>query len=426
MTKSKIIFSKEALKYRGYQTSMRLLSPVGYITAEYSILDVITNKIWALLKERNWNVPGITVEFDLYGDNQEEYQKVWSIEGDDFLLRFGRIIGSLGQRFNNTAGCTSIVIPNIELRYYNDFSGGLNYYIGGDWNTDRERFKHCSKINSKLSGDDKWYLKYSLSESKVRNYTYQGHLASYFVANNDLGREYDPEGDEPQFFVVKEMYQRIATWLEKNVVSLIESVPKADEYIDPFSVQETQKAIPMPDIEFPKFYVGIKEHVVELKKQSQNASVPISCYTNGFLAFVNNKEGVEIPDILYGGGYVFGGIAMNEKLETIEDVQFGEWYKPCSYLSHESNYIPSLVKPKVANDVYIFDAELAEIKRAEIIANLGTRDRLTDQEVTDFKLASALSLVPIAEYKGGYGKPVIAIRRKLSLDEIELVGVFAN
>ena len=113
----RIKFSKEASKYRGYQTSMEFLSPVGKLNPSYSLLDEVTNKIWTLMKNRNWDVPGITVTFDLYGGSDHKYKKVESIEGDDFLLKFGRVVGKASDRWNDVSACDMIVIPEFQFKY---------------------------------------------------------------------------------------------------------------------------------------------------------------------------------------------------------------------------------------------------------------------------------------------------------------------
>ncbi len=245
-----IKFSLEASRYRGVNTYCQFLSPVGHVQQEYEILDNVTNKIFSALEKRNWNVPGITVTFDCYGAPRERYGMVHSIEGKDFILTFCRVIDSLSNDHNNYAGCYKIVIPKYELSYHDDLSGSLTYYTGKKWRKDRERFKHNTKGHSKMYKKEKWYLHYKLSNThpstKGINYTTFGDLPKFFVPNNDLGREYDPQGREPRFFFVQEVYQRIARWLTEHVLEKINTTPMSDIYIDPFLSQEDQKPATMP------------------------------------------------------------------------------------------------------------------------------------------------------------------------------------
>ncbi len=245
-----IKFYRDASKYRGDKTNSRFLSPVGHVTPEYEVLDSVTNEIFSALQNRNWNVPGITVTFSCYGDPRERYRMVHSIEGNDFLLTFCRVIESLSNHYDNCAGCYKIVIPKHELEYHEDLSGHLNYYTGKDWRADRERFKHDTKVNSKLRGKEKWYVRYMLTKwhpnTKETTYTAPGRLPKFFVAYNNMGRDYNPEGHEPRFFLVEEVHKRIARWLTEHVLEKINATPMSDIYIDPFLSQEDQKPATMP------------------------------------------------------------------------------------------------------------------------------------------------------------------------------------
>jgi hypothetical protein len=79
------------------------------------------------------------------------------------------------------------------------------------------------------------------------------------------------------------------------------------------------------------------------------------------------------------------------------------------------------IKPNRANDIYIVDYALYDKRRAEITVTLGERNSFTNAEVGDMHRAAARTLIPIAEYKGGFEKPVVLIDRELSFDEVEIV-----
>ncbi len=425
--KPNIKFSDDASKYRGYETNMQFLSPVGHVTREYEILDTVTNKIFSALENRNWNVPGITVEFGLYGRGEEMYQVVRSIEGDDFLIYFLRVIGRLGERWNNTAGCYKIVIPQYELSYHEDLSGSLTYYTGKNWRRDRKRFKHGTKVNSKLHKKQKWYVRYGLTNThpstKGMDYTSFGELPKFFVANNDLGREYDPQGREPKFFPVQEVYKRIAGWLTEHVLEKINTIPSSPVYIDPFLNQDNQKPIPMPKIDLPVFYTGIDMgHIVEKLKKSTSLTPFHTGRGLRVLPWGARGNDESVPDVA-NDSFIWAGTAKGDVVNTMDDIEVGRWYSPFERDFGSATYReqPVVLKPKVANNVYIFDAALADIRREEIIAALGDRTRLTDEEVDDFQRASARTLVPITEYQGGFIQPVMVINRYLTLDEIELL-----
>ena len=52
--------------------------------------DEIAENIVRALEKRNWNVPGIEVEFDTYGSGEAKYKYVKRITGKDFILYFMR------------------------------------------------------------------------------------------------------------------------------------------------------------------------------------------------------------------------------------------------------------------------------------------------------------------------------------------------
>jgi hypothetical protein len=52
--------------------------------------DEVCEQIVRALEERGWDVPGLTINFGVYGGEAEKYRLVRSIVGDDFVLHFGR------------------------------------------------------------------------------------------------------------------------------------------------------------------------------------------------------------------------------------------------------------------------------------------------------------------------------------------------
>ena len=123
--------------------------------------DEVCEQIVRALEERNWRVPGIKVEFDTYGRGTRQYRLVRYIKGDDFRLWFCRVQANMGD-WNDTAAINEIVIPGKDLRVYEDESGPTLYvYVGRNWRRDREAFINHSKVNSKLMGEPRTYLKYS-------------------------------------------------------------------------------------------------------------------------------------------------------------------------------------------------------------------------------------------------------------------------
>jgi hypothetical protein len=122
--------------------------------------DEVCEQIVRALEERNWSVPGISVDFDVYGTGAQKYRCVRYIKGDDFKLWFCRIQANMGS-WNDTAAVTEIVIPQKELHVYEDESGPTYYeYVGKNWDVHKESFLKDGKINSKLRGQPRTHIKY--------------------------------------------------------------------------------------------------------------------------------------------------------------------------------------------------------------------------------------------------------------------------
>ena len=235
----------------------RVMTEFLYPTSRQFPFDKVCDIIVRALEERNWQVPDIDVEFHEYGSGAQKFRAVSQIKSQDFKLWFCRVQRTMpGGRWNDTAAVTEIVIPGKELYVYDDESGPDFYlYVGNDWRRDRKKFMNSSKVNSKLNGEPKMYLQYhggcdcratagaafeavgfltamvtGDAEKLARmTHTHQGRRSPLLVHTNDLGREYDPEGDEPKLFRTDEVMAEFKQYLEEVVLKMIVSHPKRDD-----------------------------------------------------------------------------------------------------------------------------------------------------------------------------------------------------
>ena len=131
--------------------------------------DEVVEKIVRAIEKRNWNVPGITIDYYCYGSGEAKYQRVNNIIGEDFKLHFGRYQGELDGTWVDTAAISNIYIPKQELEVFEDESGPTFYlYVGTNWETDKTWFMNSIKVNSKLNKKPRRYLKYSGNTYKER------------------------------------------------------------------------------------------------------------------------------------------------------------------------------------------------------------------------------------------------------------------
>lgn len=213
--------------------------------------DQVCEQIVRSLEERGWDVPGLTINFDVYGGEAEKYRLVRSIVGDDFVLHFGRPQGRLG-RYNDTAAISDIKIPRKEIHVYEDNSGpSLYVYVGRNWAKDKQRFFGSLKVNSKLHGEPRLYLWYKggcncqsargasfeatglltatlAGDAKAlaaMSHTHPGRLAPLLIANSDLGREYSPKGNEPVNYTTEEVFAEFTQYLRDTVLRMILATP---------------------------------------------------------------------------------------------------------------------------------------------------------------------------------------------------------
>lgn len=198
--------------------------------------DDVCEKIVRELEKRNWQVPGIDVEIDEYGGGEQLFCCVRTVKSCNFKLYFLRKQGTMGE-WNDTAAISTITIPGKELKVYNDDSLIMFYlYVGDDWDRDKEKFTDGFKTNSKLYGKPKTYLCYRgccpCHGALELPHTHPGQRPRLLVHTNDLGRDYDPEGDEPKTFRTNKVMEEFRVYLEDVVLEMITSCSLSEFELD--------------------------------------------------------------------------------------------------------------------------------------------------------------------------------------------------
>lgn len=195
--------------------------------------DEVCEKIVRTLERREWKVIGIKVKFDEFKSGKNTYRKVAQISGINFSLWFSRNQGRINSFTIDPAAVHKIVIPKRELTVFDDESGPIYHtYVGGNWVNDKQTFMNCANEKHKLKAASKLYLeprKYltytgSLDPQAENGYPgpcYGGGIKRnpYLVNDDDLGREYRANEEEPKYFHTNQVYQEVQAWLESNVLS---------------------------------------------------------------------------------------------------------------------------------------------------------------------------------------------------------------
>ncbi|MFA5197818.1 MAG: hypothetical protein WC437_05370 [Patescibacteria group bacterium] len=418
-----------------------------YPTSRQFPVDEVCEQIVRELEKRNWQVPGINVEFHEYGSGAQKFRAVLRIKSQDFKLWFCRVQRTMpGGRWNDTAGVTEIVIPKKELHVYEDESGPTFYlYVGDDYERDREKFVNGSKVNSKLNGEPKLYLEYKGgcdcratggasseavgfltatltgdAEKLARmTHTHSGRRPPLLVHTNDLGREYDPEGDEPKLFRIAEVMAEFKQYLEEVVLKMVVAHPIPTEKVDTFASPES---IPFPESVGSLFCFGEYRDAERIKHGKENPeeldlSDRYGLTGSGYrlMSLETSNDGT-VPEIAYDG-FLWCGIG-----EVTAEMAIDSLEVPGHYWWSDRERFVIRLKPSRANGIYIADHAQYDKRRKELgDAMENGRDRFTDAEVADFTRARARTIIPISEYKGGYEQPVVLINRELSFDEVEVI-----
>lgn len=382
--------------------------------------DEVAEKIVRELQKRNWNVPGITVDFDDYGSGEAKFRYVHKITGDDFKLKFMRIQGPLNTCHNNIAGIHEIYIPKQSITVYDDESGPTYYlYVGENWEEDKKWFMNSIKVLSKLHGKPRKYLKYKGAYSSNYPWFNTGRK-QLLVPDTDLGREYSPQGDEPTKLDCSEKMDEFTTWLNENVLKYILSFSESEIIQFPVS---TEEAIPYqgPWDTIYSLCSGMIKEKIEEGKEDINSLLPETRFAlapgRRLVNLSVSCEQYHFPIIAYEG-FIWcdvnknGSVTKyNKILYPVETAMLG--------LFDSSSYVLA-IKPKYSNNIYVADNYLFEEKRQELFKNIAPRDYLTDKEIDYAYAARGSTIVPITEYKGDYKEPIVLINRELDFDEVEI------
>ena len=367
--------------------------------------DEVAEKIVRALEKRNWNVPGITVKFDVYGSGEAKYKLVRHIIGENFKLYFCRVQRTLpGGIWNDTAALHEIYIPKQHLEVFDDESGPtFHLYVGENWEADKKWFMDSIKVNSKLRGEARRYLRYSGKAYNKR--------ARELVADDDLDREYSPKGDEPKSFKIKDKFNEFTAYLEEVVLNYIllfpeepvkEFVPdKLIPYEGPWSIVYSYCS----NREAERIIQG-KKDAKELPAHERHAFfgsgvrlVPLGVRNNGKFPRVAND------------GFIWCDV--NSQISSA----VGDEMK--SFMRNDNNIIS--IKLKYANDVYVVDHAVYETTRQQTFKDIAPRDRMNDDEHDNVLATRGATIIPITEYKGNYRQPIVLIGRELDFDEVDAI-----
>lgn len=366
------------------------------------------------------NAPGIRVEFRTYGSGEQKLRYVYRVTGEDFAISYCRPQGTLpGGRWNDVAAVSGVMTPRQRIEVYEDESGPSYWlYVGDDWAAHRGRFMHWPGVNMKLNGEPRIYVRYRAGcrcGGSRYEHSHTGRRSPLLVADNDLGREYDPESGEPTEFKTADVLETFRTYLQDVVLAAIEAHPVASERVD---LWPEPAPVAVPTWAASLFCFGGRRDVDRIEcgqvnSQGLPAAERYGMDGNGRrLASLDVKNDGTVPEVAYEG-FLWCGLPWGDGgLDPLPPIP-----------GHNAGWDDQRViriRPKMANEIYIADHGAYERRRAELAAASPERKHFTDAEINDFMCARVRTIVPIHAYQGGYEQPVVLIRRELGFDEVEV------
>lgn len=357
-----------------------------------------------------WEVPGIEVAIDTYGQGDNLIRRVRKISGateaGPFSLRFSAQQAHKG-RFNVMTGLSEATIPpGLQIVFYDDRSGPTGYlYLGKDWKADGAAWMNDAKVNSKLNNKPKTYLRYS------------GHGGRGMMAHDsDLGREYSPDSRQPTRMDSNKVAAQVVEFIE-GLISKLSKMPSAPGFDDVTPQGDANlrrlaavERIPAP-ADFPLLYSWVERNDAYRLNHMDEADShdKYGLSGNGWRLCAMGARASEMPERARDG---FSYASTDPTVEA-GHVIYG--------VREDSS--PTVVKLKWLNDVFVVDNAAFDHAIEEMRGKIKTenRDRLTDSELDQCIAATARTLTPVTEYTGGFEKPIYVIGRQTEVDEARLV-----
>jgi len=335
------------------------------------------------LKERNFNVKGIEVDFWHMGSGKQHFIEVYSV-------KFSGIKFYPHIEFRSNYSC---LVKGMRMNIHEDGSGGLEMYCGKNWRKHQKEF-YCHRHHRKMNNLSRIVLNYEIRD-RVK-----------FVATSDCDREYYPEGNEPKTISLARIEKNIFDKAEM-LLNYINSFPvtgyNPNIFSEPNPVMFTNYNL--RGIELRTF---IKEETLEriMKPQDKTETYGLSANSWRLLSLNINPPKHPLSDY------------MNEGFIYCDMKQRGSDKFDSNHEPEYQNYFEVSVVPKKMDMVFVFDQAIFNDTKAKWFDENPKEFQMPMELVNNLLIEKAKSLIHINDYKGNYKKPVVAICRELASDEI--------
>lgn len=376
----------------------------------------VCEEIVRALEARNWDVPGILVNFRTLGSGGAKYRIVSEIRGIDFKITF------VCHDFNGSqsaVGAQELIIPRHHIMvYYGEPSPVYYVYAGANWIADKERWVTTPlKSAGKYKRQPRWYLRYTgdcFCGARGLRHTHVGEGPSQLAYSNENNYEYEPVGDEPIAYDSDEVLERFTQWLQSNLLAWILLTPEAPTKINAFP----QTSTPFPAGLPPIFCFGTKDDYLRIM-YGQNCTVePHLRYgmAVGYYSLLAHPVPSNAPKEAYCN-FLWCGFG-----EVQPSTHFDELVIPgLPWLSPAACYVFRVV-PTRAEGIYVADNSRYEDWYRRLSRGDEHPGRLSSEELEVAQRARAASLQPITTNPRIVpGQSIVLINRELGLDEIQVV-----
>lgn len=373
------------------------------------VFDKTANSIVHAIAKRNWNVPGLKIEYELRGMGEDKRICVSKISGEDFRMFFytWRNHGERETRFDD-AVC-EICIPKLSIKVFGNEEGPFVYhYVGDDWEADKEWFMDGEKRHAKLRGEPRRYLVYAGKHLPGR----ENRRPETIEAFDDDGREYSSGVGDPRKYDTCGRLLFFDSWLKSQVLKYIESFPESAEQGDP----KIEFEAPIPyNGPWDTLYTFGRLSTVEKVEQAKNDLSQICpserfAFAGGIRLVYASFDDCDTPREYYEG-YIWS----YPKKEVPDEIR--------THMNYSTVIFDHLfaIKPHFANGVYVVDNAAYEKAKESLMKGKKFMD-FRSVEAGLARLARAKTLVPITEYKGDYKEPIVLFGREIGFDEVEYIG----
>jgi len=337
------------------------------------------------LMMRNFDVPGIDVEFYYHVDREGKYTyHVTSIrcENPDIRINSDYEIRARG----------------VIMSLHSDGSGSLDMYCGDNWEADRNEFTKGRLFHRKMD-----------NKSRINLHYQRSNRGQPYTATNDCSRGYypDTERNEPLSYSVQEIEHKILEGLE-DLFDLIKSTPRQKINHDLFSE-------PNPIYLTNELFRGTLLHTYI----SNDSVYDIQGGTRGNFGI---DGGWRLMDFsvsppkdhpyheLMNDGFIYCEIEWPNGEITKNNWHYN-W-------NRESKVI---LKLKNMNNVFVVDAAAGDNFKKEWFEQNPTLDTMTNEAYAELQKVRGQTMIHINDYKGDFEKPLVIIDRVVEVEEIEIL-----